>query len=133
MSFLIDTDTCSAHLRGDGRVSSRFLQYTGRLYLSMITRGELLCWTLRRNSSERYHEGLQQFLFDVKCLPIDESVADRFGEVRAGLLDAGQPIAPFDVMIAATALVHGLAVVTHNRKHFDPIPGLLVEDWLSDV
>jgi tRNA(fMet)-specific endonuclease VapC len=132
MSFLIDTDTCSAHLRGNGRVSGRFLQYTGRLNLSTITRGELLCWTLRRKSPAKYREGLQKVFLDVSLLPFDHVVADRFGEVRAGLLDTGTPIAPFDVMIAATALVHGLVVVTHNRKHFDPIPGVVVEDWLSD-
>jgi predicted nucleic acid-binding protein len=40
---------------------------------------------------------------------------------------------PVDLMIGAVALAHDLTLtlVTHNRKHFAPIPGLRIEDWLS--
>jgi predicted nucleic acid-binding protein len=41
MPFLIDTDICSAHLRGSAKVTSRFLQHTGQLNLSVVTVGEL--------------------------------------------------------------------------------------------
>jgi predicted nucleic acid-binding protein len=41
MSFLVDTDICSAHLKEKGVVTSRFLQYTGRLHKSTITHGEM--------------------------------------------------------------------------------------------
>ena len=44
MSFLLDTDTCSAHLKNVAIVISRFLQYTGRLHMSVITLGELYAW-----------------------------------------------------------------------------------------
>ena len=36
MSFLVDTDTCSAHLKGTGNVSGRFLQYSGQLHISTL-------------------------------------------------------------------------------------------------
>jgi tRNA(fMet)-specific endonuclease VapC len=51
------------------------------------------------------------------------------GEVRAKLLDQGQPVAAVDLMIAATALVRGFTVVTHNTQHFSKVPGLTVADW----
>jgi predicted nucleic acid-binding protein len=41
MSFLLDTDICSAYLRQDRNVEGRFLQYGGQLYVSVITVGEL--------------------------------------------------------------------------------------------
>lgn len=41
MSFLIDSDICSAHLRGTSGLANRFLQYTGRLHISVLTLGEL--------------------------------------------------------------------------------------------
>jgi len=47
MSFLIDTDVCSAHLRGDRGVFSKFVRHTGRLHVSAITAGELYSWVLR--------------------------------------------------------------------------------------
>jgi tRNA(fMet)-specific endonuclease VapC len=50
MSFLIDTDTCSAHLKQKGVIMNRFLQYTGGLHLSTVTLGELYAWVLRANA-----------------------------------------------------------------------------------
>jgi len=47
MSFLLDTDICSAHLKQKGAVSNRLLQYTGGLHISTITLGELYVWAMR--------------------------------------------------------------------------------------
>jgi predicted nucleic acid-binding protein len=79
MSFLIDTDTCSAHLKQKGKVTQRFLQYTGRLYVSVITVGELYTWVLRAKAPPQRLHDLQTFLNDVQVLEITETVARRFG------------------------------------------------------
>ena len=50
MSFLVDTDNCSAYLKGHPLVIRRFLQYTGGLSISTVTLGELFTWTLRRTA-----------------------------------------------------------------------------------
>lgn len=118
MSFLIDTDICSAHLRSTPSVSNRFLQYIGRLHISVLTLGELLSWTLRRNSPPKYQQALVAMLSDVVVLEVTADIAWRFGEVRAELLDHGRPVAATDLMIAATALVHDFSVVTHNYCTF---------------
>ena len=128
--YLIDTDICSAHLRNVAIVTNRFQQHTGQLYLSVLTIGELLSWTLRAKAPPKYHQGLLKLLSDVTVLDVDQTVVWKFGEVRAQLLDQGKPVASLDLMIAATALVRGLTVVTHNSQHFSSCPGLTVEDWL---
>jgi len=46
-------------------------------------------------------------------------------------LDRGRPVAPLDLLIAATALLHNLTVVTHNVQDFIEVEGLRVEDWMS--
>jgi len=131
MSFLLDTDICSAHLRStSSQVANRFLQFTGRLHISVLTLGELLSWTLRKKSPPKYHQGLLTLLSDVALLEVTPEVAWKFGEVRAELLDQGKPVAAMDLMIGATALIHGFTVVTHNTQHFSKIPGLTIEDWL---
>ncbi len=130
MSFLLDTDICSAHLRNVAAVTGKFMQYTGRLNLSVVTLGELLSWTLRSNSPAKYHQGLLTMLSDVTVLEVDQAIAWKFGEVRAQLLDQGQPMASIDLLIGATALVHGMTVVTHNTQHFVSVPGISVQDWL---
>jgi tRNA(fMet)-specific endonuclease VapC len=127
--YLLDTDTCSAHLRNFVMVTKRFQQQAGRLYLSVLTLGELLSWTLRAKSPAKYHQGLFKLLSDVTVLEVDQTAAWKFGEVRAKLLDQGTPVAAIDLMIAATVLVHGLTVVTHNTQHFSKVAGLNIEDW----
>jgi tRNA(fMet)-specific endonuclease VapC len=131
MSLLLDTDVCSAHLRGERVVFSKFVQHSGRLHVSTVTMGELYSWVLRSKAPPARLERLQQFLMGVHLIPFDHDVAYRFGLLRAGLLDQGRSPATTDLMIAATALVHDLTLVTHNVRHFSQVPRLAIEDWLA--
>ncbi len=130
VSFLVDTDICSAHLKGVGRVVSRFRQYGGRLHISTVSVGELYSWVFRKSTPARHRDALEDLLRDFTVLEVDQETARVFGEVRAKLLDRGRPLPSVDLLIAATALVHDLTLVTHNVAHFADVPGLLVEDWL---
>ncbi len=130
MSFLLDTDTCSAHLKGNARVTNRFLQYTGGLYISVVTLGELFTWALRASASPKRLQALQDLLKDVIVLEVTDREAQKFGEVRAGLFDKGLPAPDMDLLIAATALVHGFTLVTHNVADYANIPNLNVVDWM---
>jgi predicted nucleic acid-binding protein len=129
MSFILDTDTCSAHLKS-GALTHRLVQHSGRLYMSTTTLAELYTWALRANAPPRRLQGLLDLLDDVVTLDVTPDVARRFGEVQASLLDKGQRAPNMDLLIAATALVHGLTVVTHNQQHFRKIAGLPLDDWL---
>ena len=64
-------------------------------------------------------------------LAFDDTVADRFAMLRRHLETLGTPIGPYDLQIAAIALVHGCTLVTHNTAEFSRVPGLLLEDWES--
>jgi len=57
------------------------------------------------------------------------AAAGAYGLLRAGLERKGSVIGPYDLMIAAHAMSRGLAVVTNNRREFDRVEGLAVEDW----
>jgi tRNA(fMet)-specific endonuclease VapC len=129
MSFLLDTDTCSAQLKS-GALTHRLVQYSGRLYISAITLAELYTWALRAKASPTRLQGLLDLLSDVVVLDLTPDVARRFGEIQASLLDKGQRAPHMDLLIAATALVRGLTVATHNQQHFAKIPGLPLDDWL---
>ena len=84
----------------------------------------------RTNAPPTRLQGLLAMLNDFHVLDIDLSTARRFGEVRAQLLDRGQIVPTADMLIAATALVHGLTLVTHNTNHYVKVPSLQVADWL---
>lgn len=66
----------------------------------------------------------QQIVLDVD-MPVLDRAADLWIEARA----AGRPREDIDLIIASTALIHDLTLVTANIKHFDWIPGLELENW----
>ncbi len=70
---------------------------------------------------------ISELRFEV--LTFDKEDAEASGEVRALLANIGQTIGPFDVLIAGQALARGLILITHNKREFARVPGLLVEDW----
>ncbi len=117
MSFVLDTDICSAHLRGNGVVQNRFLQYTGGLHLSVVTLAELYTWVYRGTQTSKRLDMLERMLSDVRVL-IDEDIAERFGQLQADMYRRGDVVATADLLIAVTALHHDFTVVTHNVRHF---------------
>ena len=132
MSFLLDTDTCSACLRDVTGVTNRLVQYAGRLYISALTLGELFTWVKRRHVSVKRLESLRELIDGVTVLSVDTHIAERLGTIRAVLLDVPRPTPTIDLFIAATALEYDLTLVTHNLRDFEHIPDLRLEDWLAD-
>jgi predicted nucleic acid-binding protein len=131
MSFLLDTDICSAHLKQGRLLTNRFLQYTGRLHVSAITVGELFTWTLRASAPKDRLQSLLELLNDVTVLDVSEQVGRKFGELQAAFYDAGTPAPVMDLFIAATALVYDLTLVSHNVQDFENVPNLRIQDWLQ--
>jgi tRNA(fMet)-specific endonuclease VapC len=131
VSFLLDTDICSAQMKGDCRVHGRFIQYGGRLHISTLTLGELLAWTERAMASPGRSQALLELLREVLILAIDEAVARKFGEVRAWQLDHGLASPDLDLLNRSVALAHGLTMVTHNSADYAGMPGLALADWLA--
>jgi tRNA(fMet)-specific endonuclease VapC len=130
VSFLLDTDICSAYLKGNGPVTSRFIQYDGRLNISTITFAELLAWALRGKASPGRRLQVDGLLNDVRLLPADEVVARQFGAVRAWQLDRGLSTPDLDLLNASVALVNGLTLATHNTRDYANVIGLSLVDWL---
>ncbi len=130
MSFLLDSDTCSYYLKNDPIVVSRVMLHFGSLNVSVITVGELLTWAMRANAPPERLKGVRDLVQSSIVLEVNLPVAERFGEIRAGLLDQGLAVGQMDLLNAATALVHTLTLVTHNVKDYANIPGLTMDDWM---
>jgi toxin FitB len=71
----------------------------------------------RRSRLDDWLIGLVERYGD-RILPIDLAVAELWGRMNARLEAAGSPVPAIDGLIAATALRHGLVVVTRNPRHF---------------
>lgn len=135
MSYLLDTNVVSELVRT--RPSRALVTWfeavpDSALHLSVLTLGEI------RKGVETVTEGarkqklrlwLEQDLpawFEDRLLPVDAAVADRWGRLVAA---AGRPVAAIDSLLAATALVHDLRIVTRNAADFR-FPGLeVVDPW----
>lgn len=129
MSFLLDTDICSAYIKGSKPVFSRFVQYGGRLSISTVTLGELFVWALRAKASPQRHQDLQDLLKLVAVLDVTPETSHKFGELRAWQLDHGAAAPDLDSLNAAVALVHNLTLVTHNVQDYSNFPGLTDRLW----
>lgn len=128
MSFLLDTNICSAHLRRPSGLAHQFLQYSGRLFIPTVVVGELYAWAYRRPDPLPILTAINNLLIDMQILDFDRSCAEVFGRLRGQLLNTGISVPGVDLMIAATTLVHNLTLVTHNLRDFAQIPSLQIVD-----
>lgn len=76
-------------------------------------------------------QAISDLLLRASVIEVTTTIAERFGEIRAQQFASGQFTPEMDLLIASTALVHGLTLVTHNTKDFANVPGLQVVDWLA--
>ena len=79
----------------------------------------------RKGDSERV-EGLLKHL---ELLEISLIVCEKYGRLVNQLRQTGSPIGDLDTLIASTAITHRQILLTRNKKHFEKIPGLIVETW----
>jgi tRNA(fMet)-specific endonuclease VapC len=107
------------------------VQYSGQLYVSRLTVAELYAFAFR-GSAKRVHE-FDQFLNDMHILEFTEECAREYGKLHAFLADRGIRIGAIDLMLATTAVVNEMVLVTHDRDS-DPLKevvlGLDIHDWL---
>ncbi len=130
MKFLLDTDSVSYALRGEGSVAEQIRSLRpSDLGISAITLAELR-FGVERRRSRRLNRLIEAFVGDVAVVPFDYEAAARFGKVAAALMSKGTPIGALDTMIAAHALQLDLTLVTHNTKHFKRVRGLKIADWV---
>lgn len=129
MKYLLDTDTLSFVLRGEGNVEKHFRSVRpSEVCTSPIVVGEIELGLARR--SNRKLKRLSNRLLEIlRIVPYEREAARQYGTLAAKLLDDGIPIGLENTMIAAHALSLNLTLVTHNLKHFEKVPRLRVEDW----
>ena len=131
MRYLLDTDTCVWLIRKRDPVTSRIqAESPDDLALASMTEAELRYGALKSSDPERQNrmiESLVALVADV--LPFDRAAAGVHADLRWAL--RAQRISDRDLVIASVAGSRGLTLVTSNRREFDRVPGLSVEDWMQ--
>jgi len=136
--FLLDTNVISELRKfGDGKADARVTAWIAEreavsLYISALTLMELEIGVLRIErrdigQGERLRTWMDRYVvpeFQERTLPVDSSVA-----LRCARLHVPNPHAERDALIAATALVHGMAVVTGNKADFEITGARVIDPW----
>jgi tRNA(fMet)-specific endonuclease VapC len=71
----------------------------------------------------------ERFCQNHRMLPLDWAALEQATEIWVELSRRGELIGEVDILLAGTASVHGLAMVSHNTAHFERVKGLVVLDW----
>lgn len=130
---LLDTDILSAIMRREPHVTASaraYLLEQRRFTFSVVTRYEIMRGLLAKGAAR------QQQAFELLCaasivLPLTDEVVLQAAAIYTDLHTRGALIGDADILIAATAIANGLAVVTNNEAHFARIKLLTIENWLD--
>ena len=126
---ILDTDHCVAALRRRLDLSDH-IKPEDVVAVTAVTVAELAHGAYRSANPVRNTAAIDVLLAGLEILPFDEPSARIFGLVKAQLQAAGAVIEDLDLQIASIALRHAGTLVTHNRKHYQRVPDLVLEDWL---
>ncbi len=138
MSYLLDTCVLSEFQRPTPQASVVAwlrAQEEETFFLSVLTLGELqrgisrLPASRKRNRLQTWLDSDLRQRFEGRILPIDDAVATRWGDVQARVEAKGAPLPVMDSLIASTALIHDLAVVTRNGEDFARTGVAVVDPW----
>jgi tRNA(fMet)-specific endonuclease VapC len=130
MTYLLDTNICIALMNGDRAVEKRLLAlHPQDVCTSVVVRAELSFGALSSGRPAANARRLKALWTDLRCLPVDDDVADEYGSIRAELKRLGTPVGPNDLFIAATARAHRMTLVTRNLRELSNVPNLLLESW----
>ena len=99
--------------------------------ISSITVAELEYGASKSKNREMNRNALQRFFSPFEIINFDAEDAEVYGIIRAALEREGMVIGPYDLQLAAQALRRDCIFVTNNKKEFQRIGKLKLEDWLN--
>ena len=134
----LDTNVAIALLNNrQPRIRARFdaARATTALGMSIIVYHELMYGAANSARMQENQEKVTVFIAagNLILLALAEEDAREAADIRAHLKRRGEPIGPYDVLIAAQARRTGSTLVTANTDEFQRVPGLVIADWSAEL
>jgi len=131
LKYMLDTNIVIYTLKDrPAKVRAAFKLHSGEMCLSSVSFGELIYGAEKSTRVEHNLGVIEGLAARLGIQSFDTHAAIHFGQLRAELARAGRLIGPYDMMIAGHARALGLILVTNNRREFNRVPGLRVENWV---
>lgn len=127
---ILDTDVCIEVLRGNQQVIERRAAVIDEVATTWITACELSYGAEKSRYRDTNAPLVTSFLATLPVLGLNLAAAEHFGRIMSQLESEVLRVADADLLIAAVAMAHGGVLVTGNRRHYDRVTGLPVEDWI---
>jgi tRNA(fMet)-specific endonuclease VapC len=132
LKYMLDTNICIFTVKNrPQQVREAFNRHHGQLCISSVSLMELVYGAEKSAIPERNLSVVEGFAARLGVLAYDQMAASHTGQLRAELARSGTPIGPYDQLITGHARSRGLILVTNNRREFDRVPGLRIEDWTA--
>jgi len=129
--YLLDTNICIALNQKHPAVLDEFEDKGAECYIATLVLAELYKGVYCSTRVAQNLAKLENLLSVLAVVPFDEAAAEDFGKIQGELRRLGKPTGELDAIIAAVARSRGDIVVTDNTRHFENIPNLQLENWLS--
>jgi tRNA(fMet)-specific endonuclease VapC len=125
--LMLDTSGISGFFRRNENILSH-MEAADEFYVSPVAIGELLAGFLRGGREKQNRQLLESFMFESRAtvLAIDEETSERYARIYTTLRTAGTPVPTNDIWIAASAMQHGLSILTTDR-HYSQVPQVITE------
>ncbi len=129
----LDTNIITAFLKNDSRVVERvsdYLEFFDKLTINIISYYEILRGLKDLGNEEKLRK-FDNFIQENELVFITKDSIEKAAEIYAYLKKKGNLIEDADILMASTAIVEDLVLITNNLKHFKRVKGLRLDNWLQ--
>ncbi|MBD2776645.1 PIN domain-containing protein [Iningainema tapete] len=133
MGYLLDTCVVSDFVKGEENTLKRLKSSSPfDVFISSLTVMEVKYGlAINPQRAVKIQPLIETFLSSITILPFGAEEAEQAAQIRSILKTAGTPIGAYDVLIAATAVIHNHIIVTSNVREFQRVTSLQIENWRS--
>ncbi|MEA3360808.1 MAG: type II toxin-antitoxin system VapC family toxin [Thermodesulfobacteriota bacterium] len=129
----LDTNIITAFLKNDSRVVERvsdYLEFFDKLTINIISYYEILRGLKDLGNEEKLRR-FDNFIQENELIFITKDIIEKAAEIYAYLKKEGNLIEDADILMASTAIVEDVVLITNNLKHFKRVKDLRLDNWLQ--
>jgi len=129
----LDTNIITAFLKNDSRVVERvsdYLEFFDKLTINIISYYEILRGLKDLGNEEKLRR-FDNFIQENELIFITKDIIEKASEIYAYLKKEGNLIEDADILMASTAIVEDVVLITNNLKHFKRVKDLSLDNWLQ--